>query len=116
MSGSARTSSPRAGSIMSSKQMARAAVNGNRITVLFLSSDTSVSGYVVGMDDFHWMLAVPQQNEVETVLIHKGGPDLVRIDRVHLLSHESHWVADEVHRIGGPFFDFCERAFLGKQQ
>lgn len=113
MSGSA--TQQRAGSTMSTKQMARAAVEGRRVTATWYPHETSVSGYLVGMDDFHWFFAVPISDDIETVLVHKTGPDVVKIDREHSLANETSEVQALIREIGAPFVQYCERTHLGKQ-
>lgn len=101
------------GSSMSDKQIARAAVQGQRLifrTVAF----TPMDGYVVGMDDFHWLIASPGElgEPVATTLIHKTCP---------LVSFTDTYLADEpdedrtaIQRIGRPFWESCVRLGLAR--
>jgi|SRR5882757_1653680 len=97
----------KSGSVMSDKQMARAAVEGRRLifrTVAF----TPLDGYVVGMDDFHWLIASPGELEHEpvfTTLVHKTCP---------LISFTDTFLVDEpepdrkrIQQIGRAFWEFC---------
>jgi hypothetical protein len=99
------------GSAMSDKQIARAAVQGQRLifrTVAF----TPMDGYVVGMDDYHWLIASPgeQGEPVETTLIHKTCP-LVSFTDTYL-ADEPDEDRKEIQRIGRPFWESCMRLGL----
>ena len=97
---------------MSSKQMARAAVNGSRLSFRFGPDDT-LHGYLVGMDDFHWFVAevIHPANggepTIETHLVHKGSAARVRFHRNAFLTDEDQAIQAEVQSIGGAFFTFC---------
>lgn len=103
---------------MSAKQLAWAATRGRRISFRFLSAGYTASGYLVGMDDYHWMVAVPRGDDndpfVETTLVHKGSADLITIERDQILDAEPPAIRVSVEEIGRPFFSFCERTYLGK--
>lgn len=102
----------KAGSSMSDKQIARAAVEGRRLifrTVAF----TPLDGYVVGMDDYHWLIASIGEeltDPVFTTLVHKTCP---------LVSFTDTYLADEpdedrtaIQQIGRPFWESCMRLGL----
>lgn len=95
------------GSGMSDKQIARAAVEGRRLifrTVAF----TPLDGYVVGMDDFHWLIASPGELDHEpvfTTLVHKTCP-LVSFTDTFLVD-EPEQDRKEIQRIGRSFWEFC---------
>jgi len=111
--------SQRSGSAMSTKQMAYAATAGRKITFRFLSAGVDVQGYLVGMDDYHWMVAAPNpKNEpvVETVLVHKGSADLIKIDRTSTLGAEPPAVRMAVDEIGRPFFTHCAETYSGNSK
>jgi hypothetical protein len=110
------SSAQRSGSAMSAKQMARAATAGRRITFCFLAAKQEVEGYLVGMDDYHWFVATPIGHDVETMLIHKGSADLIKIDRVSSLEDEPSFLKDAVRKIGGSFFKHCTEKYFGTNQ
>ena len=99
---------------MSSKQLAYAATAGRRITFDFLSSARTIQGYLVGMDDFHWLVAYPAHGEVETALLHKGAVDLVVLSGSRILADEDPSIRVAIEEIGRQFLDFCERTYFGK--
>ena len=99
---------------MSSKQLAYAATVGRRITFDFLSSGRTIQGYLVGMDDFHWLVSYAVLGEVETVLLHKGAVDMVTLTGSRTLADEEPGVQVAIEATGQPFFDFCERTYFGK--
>jgi hypothetical protein len=100
------------GSAMSDKQVARAAVNGQMIvfrTGLFVPVEgyIIVEGYVVGMDDYHWLVATPSDDRlpVQTVLVHKTCPLVTFIDQ-HL-ADETEDDRKKIQTIGNAFWDYC---------
>jgi hypothetical protein len=101
------------GSHMSDKQMARAAVQGQRL-IFRTGVEMPVEGYVVGMDDFHWLIATPSnpREPVMTVLVHKSCP-LVSFTPVHLEDED-----EEDRRIiqetGLAFWSFCQSSGLAR--
>lgn len=103
---------------MSSKQMAYAANAGTRLTFHF--ADERIHGYLVGMDDYHWLVAEVQtsgdQDSVTTHLVHKGSVRRVRIHKEDLLSAERPAVQAEINGVGGPFFAWCEKFLSRKPQ
>jgi len=106
----------RAGSAMSTKQMAYAAVAGRRLTV-HIPGCPPLFGYLVGMDDFHWLVAEIHegrpQPQVSTHLVHKSAPR-IRIDHEASLSDESTAAQALVNEIGGSFFAHCQDKILAR--
>jgi hypothetical protein len=106
---------------MSDRQIAKAATSGKRITFRFLSSQPfhEVSGYVVGMDDYHWLIAsvLPEEERAETdekisiSMVHKSRVDLILIGRKALQAEP---VADAITSVGQGFWDHCDRTFNGR--
>lgn len=95
---------------MSSRQLAYAAKNGRRVTFTFVHGDHE-HGYIVGMDDYHWLLAVVTDDAaepVEVTLIHKGSASRIKITAQDSLSQESSEVQKAVRRIGSKFFEWAE--------
>jgi hypothetical protein len=106
----------RSGSSVSSRQMAYAAVNGLKVNLQWLSVDRSVAGYLVGMDDFHWML-VSTNSDIDSsdvVLVHKASPDLVIIIKEPSLASEPKYLQVIVEDVGRGFFSYCDKTFFGK--
>lgn len=97
------------GSHVSTKQMAYAAVR--RVKVSFAGPFTSISGYVVGQDDYHWLVAVPHQEGVQVSLVHKGSAAVVTITETLLDDAEASSVVSRVEEIGRSFWDHCRRTY-----
>lgn len=106
----------RVGSKVSTKQLARAAVEGREVTF----DGLGISGYVIGSDDYHWLLAHIERNEdgwayaVSTVLVHKSAP-VVRVARQNTLEDLPEKVRDEVQSLGANFVAYCQREILGQR-
>jgi len=101
----AATAPNRSGSAMSTRQLVYAATHGRKVTFQF-GPDDDEQGYIVGMDDYHWMLAVPTwdtEHPVEVVLVHKGSAGRIKISQADDLSTERPLVQQAVDRIGGRF-------------
>ena len=92
---------PRSGSFMSSKQISRAAVDGRYLT--FHTSVRTVEGYVVGMDDYHWLIADGHAGHL--VMVHKGSTALVEFGGGFNLPDRDEAFRDKVAKIGQPFWD-----------
>lgn len=100
------------GSAMSDKQIARAAVEGQRL-IFRTTAWTPLDGYVVGMDDYHWLIASIGERDTDpvfTTLVHKTCP---------LVSFTDTYLADEppedrtvIRQIGRPFWESCMRLGL----
>jgi hypothetical protein len=85
---------------MSSKQIARAAVDRRRLR-FNLYGNIPVEGYVVGMDDYHWLIS---SGEDPTMLVHKGSTMTVEfLER--FLSEELESLQKRVIEIGQAFWD-----------
>lgn len=86
--------------------MARAAVDG-RMLVFRTGVLMPMDGYVVGMDDFHWLIATPADSHepVQTTLIHKTCPLVTFTD--HYLADEDDEDRRKIQQIGGAFWEFC---------
>lgn len=99
---------------MSDRQIGRAAVDGKRITFKIIASAYSyeVIGYVVGMDDYHWLVAVPQEEGAGLTLVHKGSADVINIHRDPSLEFEPPYIRSEVEAVGTDFWGFCSRTYL----
>lgn len=97
----------RSGAFMSEKQIARAVVKGQRLT--FISAVGELSGYVIGMDDFHWLILC--SSDTNPYLVHKSAA-FVRFGP-ESLSTEKSWVKEAVEEMGESFRAYCARTYLG---
>lgn len=68
-----RSSRTRRGSTQSDRQIAFAVRDGKMVTVT-ISTGEKVTGYVFGVDDFHWLIITPH---VETLMVHKSAPSVL---------------------------------------
>jgi hypothetical protein len=104
--------------------MARAAVDGRMITFIqrlgtsWDDDRLAFSGYLVGMDDYHWLvvpsadLVVRPDEDPNVMLIHKTCP-FVMISSAGL-SDLPPAQQRRVAKIGQPFWDYCQRAGLAR--
>lgn len=98
---------------MSDRQLGRAAVEHRRL-IFHPADHESIPGYLVGMDDFHWLVATPASDVDKhhlTVLIHKSCP-LVAFSHV-FLDEESEDVQLWVKQVGKGFWEHCKTTYLG---
>lgn len=98
---------------MSTKVLARAAVEGRRLTVMIPGLPNPSSGYLVGMDDFHIQLAEISGESVTVSLIHKTAGVIV-FSPDAFLDDEHELVAAEIATVGKPFWTFCAEHYLGR--
>lgn len=89
---------------MSTKQLAHAAVAGRKVTFHFAAPTLEpITGYLCGMDDFHWMVVTPQG---EQHLIHKSA---ARVDLHTTSSYDDESLREDLDRVVLPFRDFLVR-------
>lgn len=98
----------RVGSSMSNKQLARTVLDGKPVTFRF-AKDDQVTGYLCGMDDFHWLII---ESSGEKHLIHKGSAPRITLG-------DSASYADEANikileQVIGPFRRYVEQTFFGR--
>jgi hypothetical protein len=96
------------GSDMSSKQLARTVLHGRAVTFRFPSGD-AVTGYLCGMDDFHWMVVT---SDGLKHLIHKGSASVITM--ADTPSYNSEPLCDEMEAVVGPFRRFVEEVLFGR--
>lgn len=103
----------RQGSRMSDRQLARAATSGRRLTITLQTGD-SLMGYLVGSDDFHWLIAHMRHEHAEpqVTLIHKGSTPRIDISPSPTLHNEDEDYQAFVQQIGAGFWAFCTDTFL----
>lgn len=102
----------RQGSRMSDRQLARAATSGRRLTVHF-HNDEPLYGYLVGSDDFHWLVAHRNVSyDHQVTLVHKGSTPRIDIAPHPTLDNEDPEYAAFVRQIGAGFWSFCTDNFL----
>jgi hypothetical protein len=102
---------PRQGSSASTKNLARAAVEGRRLNFHF-SPEWQVSGYLVGMDDFHWVIVGTEPSGPRVKLIHKSAPVVEITDSV--LTKETPEFVKRVIEISESFRAYCLKNYLGR--
>lgn len=99
-------------SAMTDKQMGRAAAEGRRMR--FVTGVVTYEGYLVGADDFHWMVAVPASSATTAdfvVMVHKSCPS-VEISTI-LLDEQPSATRQFVERIGHAYWAYCKKTYLG---
>lgn len=105
----------RRGSTASDKQLGRAAAEGK--SARFYTDGVEkppVLGYVVGMDDYHWTVATVATDGIGVVtLVHRSCP-LIAINSVPSLGNEPEEFREWLSSVGGPFWEFCSKKYLGK--
>jgi hypothetical protein len=100
------------GSSVSAKAMARAAVEKKRL-IFNITGDWSVCGYLVGMDDFHWVVAELDGSDSPIInLVHKSIP--VVTFTAFTLQSEAEKFRQNVEKIGKSFWDSCNKQYLGR--
>lgn len=80
---------------MSSKQLARTVVDG-RILTFTPVSGAPVTGYLAGMDDYHWLVVTPYD---EQVLVHKSAS---KID-IGAKTYNQETLRADLERVIAPF-------------
>lgn len=113
---------------MSDRQMARAAVDGRLITFIqeldrYEESGRSISGFLVGADDYHWMIVPevsianipsPEQEDwdADVILVHKSCAFVMISSSIRLSDRHSR-IQERVSRVGQRFWDHCKQVHLG---
>lgn len=112
----------RTGSSMSTKQFARAVAHGRKVAFRFIRGEhsTVLEGYVVGMDDYHILLATLEPNSIEpdsisVRLVAKGRADITTLSPDSTLDAEPELVQKAVEEVGRGFIAYCRRTALGEQ-
>ena len=99
----------RSGAGLSTKQMARTVVDGRAVTFTLVNS-VEVSGFLCGMDDYHWMVVTPAG---QRHLVHKAAAILITFaDSCSYRSEQRHSALEE---IVAPFRRFVERDLMGRE-
>ena len=94
---------------MSSKQLARTVLDGK--TVTFNLADGPLTGYLCGMDDFHWMIVTPYGDKF---LIHKASAASIEISDNPTYEHLSSGMRDSLEVVVAPFRRWVEAAYFGR--
>jgi hypothetical protein len=94
---------------MSSKQISRAAMDRTRLRFRLNVNIDPIVGYVVGMDDYHWLVA---NQEAHVMLVHKGSTVTVEFTE-QTLDNEPLDMQSRIAKIGQPFWDACTRQQRG---
>ena len=85
-----------AGSAMSTKQLAQSVAHGRMVT--FHTPVREVTGYLFGMDDYHWAVITAEGRKT---LVHKGSASL--IDFADESTYDTEDEHDRLERLVGPF-------------
>lgn len=103
--------------MMSSKQIAYCAVHGRPVIFRFIGRDLDITGYIVGMDDFHFLVAIPQEDDsISVQLIHKAAADVIELTNRPTLQDESPAIRVGVENVGRGFWSYCDRVYLGRNE
>lgn len=93
---------------MSSKQLAHTVMDGKQVD-FHLTGGMVVSGYLAGMDDYHWMVIDPQG---KVSLVHKGSAILVQPWTRETYSTEV--AKTDLEAVIQPFRKWVGRHFFGR--
>jgi hypothetical protein len=98
----------RPGSSTSTKQIVQTVKDGRKVYFKTVVGD--ISGYVAGMDDYHWMVVTPAEN-LTTHLVHKSAP-LISLGRASTYQDED--TKEEMDKIIAPFRQWVLRTYFGR--
>jgi len=105
------------GASLSTKQIEQASLRGRLVGFKFFSTQPAheVWGYIVGMDDYHWMVAsrsidaptpsTEQPKPVTLILLHKSKIDAVVLQTEVTLESEPVDIREAVSAVGNPYWD-----------
>lgn len=93
---------------MSTKQLARTVIDGRLLTFTPLVGE-QITGYLCGMDDFHWMVITPSGS---THLVHKASAPVIDFG---LCRYPEEPNLRLLEKVVGPFRRFVEAEFFGRQ-
>ena len=80
-----------------------------------LPDNEGIEGYLVGSDDFHWLVAHLGDTYLPQItLVHKGSASSITISPAPTLDDETTSYQEFVTRIGRGFWLFCDKTYLGK--
>jgi hypothetical protein len=96
---------PRQGSSMSAKQISRAAVDHRKLAFNLVAQPSRVTGYVVGMDDYHWLVATADDS---LSLVHKGSAATVEFLPAFLIDEDQPFQT-YTKQVGEPFWASLQR-------
>jgi hypothetical protein len=96
------------GSANSSKQLAHAAVRGSSITFKMVN-DENITGFLVGMDDYHWVVVASGTEQVS--LVHKASAPVVKISQRNDMADEPDPTQAFIAKVGSGFLDFCRQTY-----
>lgn len=103
----------RQGSRMSDRQLARAATSGRHLIFHFLHGEP-LTGYLVGSDDFHWLVAHHEGSQYQVTLVHKASSPRITISPSPTLANQDADYQAFVRQIGAGFWSFCDQTYFGK--
>lgn len=96
------------GSAMSSKQLARTVKDGKLLSFRFAGLEENLTGYLCGMDDYHWMVVTASGS---LHLVHKGGA--IVIDIAFNRTYEFEENHSELEKVVAPFRKYVNQNFFG---
>lgn len=111
------------GSQLTDKQIGKAAAYGRKITCRFFAQTAhEVTGYVVGMDDYHWMIAtvIPESTRtdkdepISLMLVHKSRVDVTVLHTESTLDNEDSEAQVAITQVGQKFWTYCENHYNGR--
>lgn len=89
---------------LSKKQLTASAVKGRMVTFHISFTEETISGYLCGMDDFHWMVITPSGSKH---LIHKANVSVVDLlESPTYANEENH---EELESVVAPFRDWIDK-------
>lgn len=110
----------RRGSDASDRQIANAAMRGRRVIFMWLATQPrhEIQGYVVGMDDYHWLVASPipesdrtqGEDPITLSLVHRTA-SVIKLPPQEALTSETNEVQEAVRRVGQGFWSYCENTY-----
>lgn len=90
---------------MSAKQISRASTDKRKLAFILSGQVPRVAGYVVGMDDYHWLVATGDEG---LSLVHKGSAATVEFLPAFLDTEDQPY-QDYTKKIGEPFWASLQR-------
>lgn len=90
---------------MSAKQISRAAIDQRKLAFNLVAQPARVTGYVVGMDDYHWLVSTGSDG---LSLVHKGSAVTVEFLPAFLADEDQPYQT-YTKQIGEPFWASLQR-------
>lgn len=94
--------------------MARAATSGRSLAFFSVGTVMPLEGYLVGSDDFHWLVVHSEEDGYPVSLVHKGSTTRITISPKPTLYAEPTEYQDRVRQIGTGFWEYCDKTYNPK--